>query len=38
MATQSQALRETRILPPAQIALKLAGAIQYVTGTININR
>lgn len=38
MATQSQALRETRILPPVQMALKLAGAIQYVTGTININR
>ena len=38
IATQSQALRETRIMPPIQIALKLAGAIQGITGTLNINR
>lgn len=38
MATQSQALRETRVMPPVQIALKLAGAIQGISGTLNINR
>lgn len=38
VALQSQADREARLCPPIQIALKLAGAIQNVTGTINVNR
>jgi hypothetical protein len=38
MATQSQADRETRVLPPIQIALKLAGAVHNVPIIINVNR
>lgn len=38
MATQSQADRETRILPPVQIAIKMAGAVHDVPIIVNVNR
>lgn len=38
MALQSQADREARICPPIQIAIKLAGAIQEMDVTIEVNR
>jgi len=38
MALQAQAVRETRVAPPFQIAIKLAGAIQEVDLIVNVNR
>jgi hypothetical protein len=38
IATQSQADRETRILPNIQIAAKFAGAVHDVPMILNINR
>ena len=38
MAMQSQADRETRVLPPMQIALKLAGAVHSAPIIVNVNR
>lgn len=38
MALQAQAVRETRVAPPIQVAIKLAGAIQEVDVTIDVNR
>jgi len=38
IATQDQTVREQRIAPPLQIAVKLAGAIQEVDAIINVNR
>lgn len=38
IATQPQAERETRVGPPMQIALKLAGAIQELDVLVNVNR
>jgi len=38
MASQAQADRETRVAPPMQIALKLAGAIQELDIIVNVNR
>ncbi|MGH8709735.1 MAG: DUF3383 family protein [Burkholderiales bacterium] len=38
MALQAQAIREQRIAPPIQIALKLAGAIHEVDVLISVNR
>jgi len=38
MASQSQSIREQRISPPIQIALKLAGAIHEVDAIVSVNR
>jgi hypothetical protein len=38
VALQSQAERESRVAPPIQVAVKLAGAIQEVDVIINVNR
>lgn len=38
MALQSQAIREQRIAPPIQIALKLAGAIHEIDCIVDVNR
>lgn len=38
MASQSQSIREQRISPPIQIALKLAGAIHEVDCLVDVNR
>lgn len=38
MATQPQAIREQRIAPPMQIALKLAGAIHEMDIIVDVNR
>jgi hypothetical protein len=38
MASQSPALRASRVAPVMQIAIKLAGAIQSVSAIINVNR
>lgn len=38
IALQSQADRETRVLPPMQIALKLAGAVHNAPIIVNVNR
>lgn len=38
MSAQSQAQRQVRICPPIQVAFKLAGAIDTVTGTIYVNQ
>lgn len=38
MAAQDQSIREQRIAPPIQIALKLAGAIHEVDALIDVNR
>ncbi len=38
IALQSQADRETRVAPPIQVAIKLAGAIQEMDVLINVNR
>ena len=38
MALQDQSIREQRIAPPIQIALKLAGAIHEIDAIIDINR
>lgn len=38
IALQSQAERETRVAPPIQVAVKLAGAIQEVDVLIDVNR
>jgi hypothetical protein len=38
MALQSQADRETRVAPPFQVAVKLAGAIQELDVMVNVNR
>lgn len=38
MALQAQAIRETRVAPPLQIALKLAGAIQEIDAIVTVNR
>lgn len=38
IALQSQADRETRVAPPIQVAIKLAGAIQTVNVIVNVNR
>jgi len=38
MALQDQSIREQRIAPPIQIALKLAGAIQEIDAIIDVNR
>jgi Protein of unknown function (DUF3383) len=38
MALQAQAIRETRVAPPMQIALKLAGAIHEVDAIVSVNR
>ncbi len=38
IALQSQADRETRVAPPIQVAVKLAGAIQEVDVLIDVNR
>lgn len=38
MALQSQADRETRVAPPIQTAIKLAGAIQELDVIVNVNR
>ena len=37
VATQTQSARATRLAVPFQIALKLAGAVQYVNVTVNVN-
>ena len=37
VATQTQAARATRLAVPFQIALKLAGAVQYINVTVNVN-
>lgn len=38
MALQSQSDRETRVAPPIQVAVKLAGAINELDVIINVNR
>lgn len=38
MAAQDQSIREQRIAPPIQIALKLAGAIHEIDAIIDVNR
>lgn len=38
MALQSQADRETRVAPPIQVAVKLAGAIQELDVIVDVNR
>jgi hypothetical protein len=38
VALQSQADRETRVAPPIQVAIKLAGAIQELDVIVNVNR
>jgi hypothetical protein len=38
IALQSQAERETRVAPPIQVAVKLAGAIQELDVLIDVNR
>ena len=38
MADQAQAIRETRVAPPIQIALKLAGAINELDILVSVNR
>lgn len=38
MATQDQSIREQRVAPPLQIALKLAGAIHKIDAIVNVNR
>lgn len=38
IAFQAQSIREQRIAPPLQIAVKLAGAIHTVDATIEVNR
>lgn len=38
MASQDQSIREQRIAPPIQIALKLAGAIQEIDCIVDVNR
>lgn len=38
IALQSQSDRETRVAPPIQVAIKLAGAIQELDVIINVNR
>lgn len=38
MASQDQAIREQRIAPPIQIALKLAGAIHEIDAEVSVNR
>lgn len=38
MASQDQSIREQRIAPPVQVALKLAGAIHEVDVIVNVNR
>ena len=38
MALQDQSIREQRIAPPIQIALKLAGAIHEIDAIIDVNR
>lgn len=38
MALQNQAIRETRVAPPMQIALKLAGAIHEIDAIVSVNR
>ena len=38
IALQSQAERETRVAPPIQVALKLAGAIQEMDILVDVNR
>lgn len=38
MAAQDQSIREQRIAPPIQIALKLAGAIQEIDCIVDVNR
>lgn len=38
IALQSQSDRDTRVAPPIQVAIKLAGAIQQLNVTVNVNR
>lgn len=38
IALQPQAIREQRIAPPIQVAIKLAGAIQEIDCIVNVNR
>ena len=38
MALQDQSIREQRIAPPMQIALKLAGAIHEIDAIVDVNR
>ena len=38
VALQSQSDRETRVAPPIQVAIKLAGAIQELNVLVNVNR
>lgn len=38
LALQSQSDRETRVAPPIQVAIKLAGAIQELDVIVNVNR
>lgn len=38
IALQSQSDRETRVAPPIQVAVKLAGAIQSLDVIVNVNR
>ena len=38
MALQDQSIREQRIAPPIQVAIKLAGAIQECDVIIDVNR
>lgn len=38
MAEQAQSIREQRIAPPIQIALKLAGAIHEIDAIVDVNR
>jgi len=38
MAAQDQSIREQRIAPPIQIALKLAGAIHEIDAIVDVNR
>jgi hypothetical protein len=38
LASQQQAQRSARIAPPIQIAIKLAGAIQYVNIGVLVNQ
>ena len=38
MALQDQSIREQRIAPPIQVAVKLAGAIHEVDVVVSVNR
>lgn len=38
IAAQSEAVRQSRVSPPIQVAAKLAGAVDLVSGTIYVNQ